>query len=115
MHIIGYTHSATYKNDKITKQIQLLREYGCQNIFWDEGADRSQREKAISALSEKSTLVISSLSKLSRNSHEMSFLMEKVKNKKAKLKVLDLDVEISDDYSNMFLNEMINFAKRFKR
>lgn len=89
--IIGYARVSTANQD-LDKQVQTLKEYGCERIYSEHISGvkekRPELERMIDALRIGDTLIITELTRLGRSTKDLFTLIEKIQNAGANVKSL---------------------------
>ena len=96
-----------YKNvDKYDKATELYIDR-CSG----KNMDRPELQKMLNNLQEGDTVVVKSLDRLSRSTKDMLEIVEMIKEKRAILKILDLDIDTSTPIGRFFLTVTSGIAQ----
>jgi len=86
---------------------QLLAYDGADSLYIDKmsGArfDRPQLQTMLNELNENDTVVVKSIDRLSRSTKDLLEIVDIITKKKAKLKILDINIDTNDKLGEFFL------------
>lgn len=89
--LIGYARVSTTEQI-LDRQIDQLREYGCEKIFEEKTTgtkiDRPELQKLLEQLRKEDIIVVCELTRLSRSTKDLFALVEEIENKGASIKSL---------------------------
>lgn len=90
---IGYARVSTI-DQNLDRQIKKLESSGCKKIFSEKlsgkNIDRPALKELLEFIREEDEVVVLSLDRLGRNSQDISFILERIKQKRATINVLNL-------------------------
>ena len=108
----GYARVSTAKQD-LTRQINALKEFGCDNIFSDvqsgKNMDRPNLRKLLSMTRECDTFVVTDIDRLGRNFREVTELYRELMERRINIKVINqslLDSNV-DDKKDEIINVVV--------
>jgi DNA invertase Pin-like site-specific DNA recombinase len=111
--IYGYARISD-PSQKIDAQIKQLMDYGCEKIYQEKITGVAKEKKLnelIRQMETNDTLVVTRMDRLGRNTKQLIELAEVLKNRKIKLILLDVFVDINTDQGRAFLTIMSAFAE----
>lgn len=90
---IGYARVSTV-DQNLDRQIKKLKSSGCKKIFSEKisgkNMDRPALKELLEFLREEDEVVVLSLDRLGRNSQDISFILEQIRQKGATINILNL-------------------------
>lgn len=116
--LIGYARTSTIEQEAgLEVQIRELETLGCDKIFQEQVSSvqaRKKLEEALDYLREGDTLVATKLDRLARSVTHLGQILETIQNKKAHLKVLDINIDTASATGELVLN-MLGAVAQFER
>jgi DNA invertase Pin-like site-specific DNA recombinase len=113
MTIYGYARVSD-KSMQIESQVQQLKEFGCEKIIQEKItgiAEEKKLNKLIKEMEEESTLVVTRMDRLGRSTKQLIDLSEELRERKIKLILLDVFVDINTAQGKAFLTIMSAFSE----
>lgn len=111
---VGYARVSS-TGQSLDIQLEKLEEYGCDKIFKEKssGIDdkRVQLNECLNYVREGDQLVISRLDRMARSALHLGKIVEKLKNKKVNLVVLDQNIDTSTPYGMLMFQMLSSFAE----
>lgn len=110
--LVGYARvSSTEQN--LARQIEQLQKVSCQKIFQEKmsgkDANRPELQKMLNYIRDDDEVVVVSLDRLGRNNDDISHILEKIKNKGATIRILNLPSfqDVKDRNLRTFLTNLV--------
>lgn len=111
----GYARTSTLEQDAgLEAQIKELEQAGCDRIYQEKTSSveaRPELEQALSHLRENDKLVVTKLDRLARSVKHLGEILDTIQDKKANLKILNLDIDTSNATGKLVLNVMGSIAE----
>lgn len=111
---VGYIRVSTNKQN-ISRQIQLLKEYGCEEIFIDKESGKNLNRKEYIKMKEflrrKDILVFAELDRLGRNKKEINDEWNYYINNGIDIVILDMPILDTTKYQDDLGRLLLNLAK----
>ena len=113
--LIGYSRTSTVDQKYgLAAQIETLEKEGVEKIFSEQVssvAKRPQLESALEFCREGDVLVVTKLDRLARSIHDLWKIVNRLEEKKVKLKILDLNLDTSTPTGRLMLSMMSALAQ----
>ena len=111
---IGYARVST-KEQKLDLQIDLLKEKGCEKIFFEKASgrkiNRTELDKCLDYMREGDTLVIYKLDRLGRTTKQLIELSQFLDDNGIDLEIIDMNINTKNAMGKMFFTMMSAFAE----
>lgn len=112
--ILGYMRVSTLEQNEARQQ-EALYNAGCEKIFLDKASGgntaRPQLLEMLEYIREGDELIITSLDRLGRSIKDLNQILEKLQEKQATLKILNLGIDTKTPTGKMIFNIMGAFAE----
>lgn len=117
--LIGYARTSTVDQDAgLEAQLKELEALGCDKVFHEKVSSvqtRKQLTAALDYLREGDIIVATKLDRLARSVKHMGEILDIVKEKKAHLKILDMDIDTSSATGELVFNLLVSIAQFERR
>lgn len=111
---VGYARVSS-TGQSLDIQIEKLKKYGCDKIFKEKssGIDdkRVELKECLNYVREGDQLVISRLDRMARSALHLGKIVEKLKDKKVNLVVLDQNIDTSTPQGRLMFQMLSSFAE----
>ena len=118
--LIGYARTSTVEQEAgLEAQLRDLKQFGCEKIFSEkissvDIAKRVELENALDFLREGDTLIITKLDRLARSVRHLMEVVDRIKKKKAALRIVNLGVDTGTPTGKLMLT-MLGGIAEFER
>lgn len=117
--LIGYARTSTKDQEySLAAQVERLSLIGCERFYKEQVSSvdekREQLEQALDYIREGDVLVVTKLDRLARSVADTVAIQKKLEDKKAGLKILDMDIDTTTPTGKLQFN-LLSAIAQFER